>query len=116
MHSRGAILGGMPRSFPWLIVALLAFALMAYVQQAHAAPALQTTDTPTPTETATVTPTPTTTATPAYVTSFTLDSGNTLVVERRYTFGELFIGLAVVAHAALYGLHWIYEVTRREAR
>jgi len=94
----------------WMIVALLACGLMLTAQQAHAAPGLQTTDTPAPTLTPTVTPTP------GYVTSFTLDSGNTLIVERHWTFGELAVFLAVVANSALYGLHWIYEVTRREAR
>jgi hypothetical protein len=100
----------MPRSLPWIVFTVLACVLLVSTQTAKAAPALQITDTPT----ATLPPTPT--ATPAYVTSYTLDSGNTLVVERRYTFGELAVFLAVVANSALYGLHWIYEVTRREAR
>ena len=103
----------------WLIVVFLALLLVGPLQQANAAPARQaSTDTPTPTETATptITATPTPTGTPAYVTSYTLDSGNTLIVERRWTFGELAIFLAVVANAALYGLHWIWEVVRREVR
>ena len=100
----------MSRWLPWMVFTLLACVLLVSTQRATAAPALQTTDTPTPT----LAPTPT--ATPAYVTAFTLDSGNTLIVERRYTFGELAVFLAVVANSALYGLHWVYEVTRREAR
>lgn len=105
------------RLLPAIIVALLALALLAPVLPASA-------DTPTPTDTATVTetPTPTSTATPtptgtpAYVAAYTLDSGNTLIVERHWTFGELGIFLAIVANMALTGVHWIYEVTRREAR
>lgn len=105
------------RLLPLIVVTLLALSLLAPVLPASA-------DTPTPTDTATVTATPTPvdtatptpTGTPAYITAYTLDSGNTLIVERRWTFGELGIVLAVVANAALTGLHWIYEVTRREAR
>jgi hypothetical protein len=108
-----------PRQSFWLIAVLLPLLLLASVQRANASGVRQaTTDTPTPTETATPAPTqtPTPTSTPAYVTAITLDSGNQLVIERRWTFGELGIFLAVVANAALYGLHWIYEITRREAR
>jgi len=107
----------------WLVAALLAILLLAPVRAAAAAPARQSeTDTPTPTETATPTETPvpsetpTPTGTPAYVTSFTLDSGNTLIVERRWTFGELGIFLAILANTAVNGLRWIYEITRREGR
>ncbi len=97
------------RFLPALIIALLAFALLAPVASA---------DTPTPTDTptATLTPTPTATSTPAFETAYTLDSGNTLVVDRQWSFGELGIFLAVVANTAISGLHWLYEVARREAR
>lgn len=95
----------MPRVLPGLIVTFVAFVLLAAVLPASAAPALQTTDTPTPTVTPTVTPTP------AYVTSYTLDSGNTLIVERHWTFGELAIFLAVLGLIALEGLRWMYELT-----
>lgn len=101
----------MPRFLPWLVIVSLALALLA-----PALPASADTPTPTDTPTATVTPTPTPSATPAYITAFTLDSGNTLIVERRWTFGEQGIFLAILANMALTGLHWIYEVTRREAR
>lgn len=104
------------RFLPVLIIACLAFALLVRVLPASAAPTLQTTETPTPTTTPTNTSTPSPTATPAYISGFTLDSGNTLLVERRYTFGELAVFLAVIANSALFGLHWLYEVTRREAR
>jgi len=83
-------------------VLLLAVMMVALALQAQAAPLQQTTDTPTPT------------ATPAYETSLTLDSGNTLVVDRHWDFGELAIFLAVLAHGALYGLRWIYDVARHE--
>ncbi len=90
----------------WLLVAIALALVLASVQRATAAPALQTTDTPTPTPT----------ATPNYVTGVTLDSGNTLIIERRWTFGELADFLAIVGFAALWSLRWIYEIAKREVR
>lgn len=90
----------------WLFVAIALALVLASVQRAGAAPALQTTDTPSPTPT----------ATPNYVAGVTLDSGNTLIIERRWTFGELAIFLAIVAFTALWSLRWIYEIAKREVR
>lgn len=54
------------------------------------------------------------TATPAYLTVASLDSGDQLWIERRWTWGELFTGLAVVALAAILALRWVYDVVIRE--
>jgi hypothetical protein len=109
----------------WLILVLVAALLLAPVQRARAAGLADTptdtptaTETPVPTDTPIPTPTlaPTPTATPNYVTGITLDSGNTLIIERRWTFGELADFLAIVAFMALYGLRWMYDIARREVR
>lgn len=54
------------------------------------------------------------TATPAYLTVASLDSGDQLWIERRWTWGELFTGLAVVALAAILALRWVYDLVIRE--
>lgn len=75
--------------------------------------------TPTPTDTGTPTPTPTPTATlvcPAYAECHTLPtSGETLVIERKTTYGELFVSLAVIALGALFALKWLYEFALRHS-
>ncbi len=82
--------------------------------------ATDTTIPPTPTDTAippTATDTPAPTPTPPIDVLVTLQpSGNTLLIERRFTFGDISIVLAVIAFAALYSLRWLYEVARREVR
>ncbi len=95
----------------WLIVFTLAALLAVPVPLAHAE-----TPTPTDTPTETATPSPTPTGTPADETTITLDSGHQLVIERRWSFGELGIFLAILAHAALDGVLRIYELARREGR
>jgi len=102
------------RLLPALLIAALVLVVLFRVQPAGAAPALQTTDTPAPTNTAAPTPIPT--GTPADETTITLDSGNQLVIERRWSFGELGIFLAILAHAAIDGVLRIYELARREGR
>ncbi len=60
------------------------------------------------------TETPAPTTTPAYLSVASLDSGDQLWIERRWTWGELFTGLAVVALAAILALRWVYDVVIRE--
>ncbi len=78
------------------------------------------TDTPTTAPTATATNTPTAippTATPPINILVTLQpSGDYLLIERRFTYGEIWVGLCVLAFAALYSVRWIYEVARREVK
>ncbi len=92
--------------YRWLLVAIALALVLASVQRATAAPALQTTETPTATPT----------ATPNSVMGVTLDSGNTLIIERRWTFGELADFLAIIGFTALWCLRWIYEIAKREVR
>jgi hypothetical protein len=91
---------------PLLIVATLVAVLAA---PAVAAPLAQATDTPTPTETTT----PTATATAAWQTSYTLDSGNVVVIERRATFGELVTSSLLIVLIALTGLRWLYQLAEK---
>lgn len=129
----------MPRRAPILITAFaLAAALGArpplaahaagLAQLPPAAPAQATetetpapTETPTPTDTAvptaTNTPAPTITPLAAWQVVVTLPaSGAAVLIERRWTFGEEAIFLALVGLGALVGLRWIYDLTRQEAR
>lgn len=70
-------------------------------------------------EVSSLTATPTTTAaaptsTPSYLVVQDLDSGNQLWIERRWTWGDLFTALAVVAFAALFALRWVFDLVVRE--
>jgi len=78
--------------------------------------------TPTPTDTATLTPTftpsltPTSTPTANYQSRVILTSGNDLLVERRWSFGELFIAIVGLIIASLISIRLIYDVVRQWLR
>jgi hypothetical protein len=76
------------------------------------------TDTPVPaTATPTFTPSPTITPTPPWWIVITLPApvlGTTVLIERRWTFGEEAIFFALVALGALLGLRWIFDWVRAE--
>lgn len=62
-----------------------------------------------PTATPTVTMTPTVTPTPRYQSEVSLSSGDSFVVERKISYGEIAVTLAAAANAVLYGLTFLYR-------
>ncbi len=73
------------------------------------------TSTPTPSATASNTPLPCATAN-EFESSVELTSGDCLIVERRWGYGEAFVGVAVIALAGVFGLRWIYDMVRQWLR
>lgn len=56
------------------------------------------------------------TPTPPYSELVILSSGQAMLIERTWSMGELFIGLAVLALAMLVCLRFAYDLSRRETK
>lgn len=70
-------------------------------------------DTPAPSDTPLATPTAAATATPPWQIQITLPaSGATVLIERRFTYGDEAIFFAVLGLTAVVALRWVYDVAR----
>lgn len=91
---------------------ILLSSVLLIVLIAIAAPAqAQILPTPTPTPTATYTPTPT--ATPSWVDAVQLSNGDQVIVERRFTYGDITVALLLAVLLVSFGVYAAFEIITR---